>query len=302
MESLLGIRGMKAEDILYYLDAAESMLEISERAIKKVPSLRGKTLINLFFEDSTRTRTSFEIAGKRLSADVVNFTGKSSSVNKGETLIDTIKNLEAMRPDALVIRHASSGALHSVRPYTDAALINAGDGWHEHPTQALLDCLTIRRAKGRVEGLKVVITGDILHSRVARSDLYALTALGARVTVSGPRTMMPPDVALFGADYQPDFDAAVEGADVVMMLRIQAERLQGVYFPDLREYSDRWGLTRKRLGRAHPEAIVMHPGPMNRGVEISDDVADGDHSAILNQVTHGVAVRMAVIFTLIQRR
>lgn len=302
MEGLLAIRGMSREAITAYLDMAESMIEVNERAIKKVPTLRGKTVINLFFEDSTRTRTSFEIAGKRLSADVINFSAKSSSVSKGEGLIDTVRNISAMQPDCIVIRHPSSGALDLVRPFTDAALVNAGDGWHEHPTQALLDCLTLRRAGKHFDGLRVVIAGDILHSRVARSNLAALTALGSTATVTGPRTLIPNDIETLGARYQPDFDLALRGADVILMLRIQNERLTATSFPNVREYADRYGLTAQRLRLAHPEAVVMHPGPMNRGVEISDDVADGARSVILDQVANGVAVRMAVIYHLISQR
>ena len=293
---LLGLEGVPAGEIVHVLDTAKSFVEISERDIKKVPTLRGKTVINLFYEASTRTRTSFEIAAKRLSADTINITGSTSSAQKGETLADTARNLEAMRPDAIVIRHPSSGAPHLLARAVSSPVINAGDGQHEHPTQALLDLFTIREKKGRIAGLEVAIVGDILHSRVARSNLYGLKALGARVRLVGPPTLLPDEFESFGVAVHHDLRSGIAGADVVMMLRIQRERLGGAYFPTMREYSRLYGLNRTRLALAKPDAIVMHPGPLNRGVEIADDVADGDHSVILDQVESGVAVRMAVLY------
>jgi aspartate carbamoyltransferase catalytic subunit len=295
---LLDIESLGTERIVQFLDTAEVFFDVSRRKIRKVPTLRGKTVINLFFEASTRTRTSFEIAGKRLSADVVNVSSSGSSVSKGETLLDTVKNLEAMRPDVLVIRHSSSGAPHFIAKHSSASVINAGDGTHEHPTQALLDAFTIRRAKGAIRGLIVTIAGDITHSRVARSNIHLLTRLGATVRVCGPRTMVPHGIEKLGVSVFDDFGAAVEGADVVMMLRIQRERMGEVLFPTAREYSRRFGLGRRVLSNAKPDAIVMHPGPMNRGVEIDPDVADGPQSAILDQVEAGVAVRMATLYLL----
>jgi aspartate carbamoyltransferase catalytic subunit len=303
-KDLLGIADLTPEEITLILDTAETFRDINKRRIKKVPTLRGKTVINLFFEASTRTRTSFEIAAKRLSADAINISASTSSVVKGETLADTVMNLQAMAPDALVIRHASSGAPHQIARILDAAVINAGDGAHEHPTQALLDALTIRHGKGRFAGLKVAIIGDILHSRVARSNAHLLTKLGAHVVLAGPRTLLP-----FGLEKQiapaegsvcfaRNVEDAVAGADVVMMLRIQLERQAGGFFPSLREYAIHYGLNRRRLALAKPDAIVMHPGPINRGVEIDSDVADGPLSMILDQVSAGVAVRMAVLYLL----
>ena len=299
---LLGIRGLSAEEITHFLDTAESFREISEREIKKVPTLRGRTIINLFFEPSTRTRTSFEIAGKRLSADVINISSSSSSVTKGETLLDTARNLEAMGPDLIVIRHPSAGAPHQLARVCRASVVNAGDGAHEHPTQALLDALTIRHRKGSVEGLRVAILGDILHSRVARSNAHLLTTLGAEVTVAGPGTLAPPEFAALadgkGVSVARRVEEAVEGADVVMVLRIQRERQDKAFLPSLREYAVHYGLNLKRLSSAAPDAIVMHPGPMNRGIEIASDVADGASSLILDQVANGLAVRMAVLYLL----
>ncbi|HEV3471335.1 MAG TPA: aspartate carbamoyltransferase catalytic subunit [Pyrinomonadaceae bacterium] len=299
---LLGIRGLSAEEITHVLDTAESFREISEREIKKVPTLRGRTVINLFFEPSTRTRTSFEIAGKRLSADVINISSSSSSVTKGETLLDTARNLEAMAPDLIVIRHPSAGAPHQLARVCRAAVVNAGDGAHEHPTQALLDALTIRQRKGRFEGLKVAILGDILHSRVARSNAHLLTKLGAEVALAGPGTLAPPEFASLveGRSLRVErrVEAALEGADVVMVLRIQRERQDKAFLPSLREYAVHYGLNLKRLELAAPDAIVMHPGPMNRGIEIASDVADGARSLILDQVANGLAVRMAVLYLL----
>jgi aspartate carbamoyltransferase catalytic subunit len=278
------------------LETARAFEEVARRPVKKVPTLRGKTIVNLFYEASTRTRTSFELAGKRLSADVVNVGGSSSSVSKGETLSDTVRTIDAMHPDVIVVRHAASGAAAYVAQRTRAAIVNAGDGLHQHPTQALLDAFTIISHKGRLEGLTVAICGDILHSRVARSNAALLPLLGATVRLAGPPTLLPRDVETFGCPVYDRLEPALEGADVVMMLRIQRERLGGAFFPTLREYSRVYGLNRRRLALARPQAIVMHPGPLNRGVEISDDVADGEHSVILDQVESGVAVRMAVLY------
>jgi aspartate carbamoyltransferase catalytic subunit len=300
--NLLGIRGLSAEEISHVLDAAETFREINAREIKKVPTLRGRTVINLFFEPSTRTRTSFEIAGKRLSADVINISSSSSSVTKGETLLDTARNLEAMSPDLIVIRHPSAGAPHQLARVCRAAVVNAGDGAHEHPTQALLDALTIRQRKGAIEGLRVAIVGDILHSRVARSNAHLLTTLGASVSVAGPGTLAPPEFAsLVGQGelrVERRVEDALEGADVVMVLRIQRERQDKAFLPSLREYAVHYGLNMKRLALAKPDAVVMHPGPMNRGIEIASDVADGARSLILDQVANGLAVRMAVLYLL----
>jgi aspartate carbamoyltransferase catalytic subunit len=296
---LLGIEPLSAADIGVVLDLADTFLEIFERPIKKVPTLRGKTVINLFLEPSTRTRTSFEIAAKRLSADAINISGSSSSVVKGETLIDTAKNLMAMAPDVIVLRHAHSGGPHLIAQHVEAAVINAGDGTHEHPSQALLDCLTIRRHKGRVEGLEVAICGDIVHSRVARSGLLALGKLGARVRVGGPQTMLPVGIEAMGARAFPRIEQAVEGADVVMMLRIQKERQAGPgLFPNTREYSRYFGLNARMLEGARPDAIVLHPGPVNRGVELDPAIADSGRAVILDQVRNGVAVRMALLYLL----
>lgn len=295
---LLDIESLATQDILQFLDTAEAFFDVSRRPVRKVPTLRGKTIINLFYEPSTRTRTSFEIAGKRLSADVINISVATSSVTKGESLLDTVKNLEAMHPDVLVIRHHASGAPHFVARHTRAAVVNAGDGIHEHPTQALLDAFTIRRAKGTLRGLTVTIAGDIAHSRVARSNAHLLTRLGATVRLCGPRTMLPVGVEALGVEVHDSLARAVEGADVIMMLRIQRERLGEVLFPSTREYARYFGLSRKVLALAKPDAIVMHPGPMNRGVEIDPEVADGRQSVILDQVEAGVAVRMAVLYLL----
>lgn len=295
---LLGIADLSAEEILLVLDTAAAMHEIAQRPIKKVPALRGRTVINLFFEPSTRTRTSFEVAEKRLSADTLNVAIATSSVVKGETLIDTALNLEAMSPDFIVLRHSASGACHLLSRVCRSRIINAGDGMHEHPTQALLDAFTIRQHKGRIEGLKVAIVGDLLHSRVLRSNVLLLTKLGAEVWVCGPPTLVPPGIERLGVHVTAKVDEAVEGADVIMMLRIQLERMQGAFFPSLREYFQVFGMTEERVRRARPDAIIMHPGPMNRGVEIASEVADGPYSVILEQVTNGVAVRMAVLYLL----
>ena len=297
-KDLLGIADLLPDEINLILDTAEAMKEIGSRPIKKVPALRGKTVVNLFFEPSTRTRTSFEIAEKRLSADTLSIAVASSSVVKGETLADTAMNLEAMQPDMIVLRHASSGACHLLARICKSAIINAGDGMHEHPTQALLDAFTIRERKKRVAGLKVAIVGDLLHSRVLRSNIHLLTKLGADVWVCGPPTMIPSDIARFGVKATSRVEEAVEDADVIMMLRIQLERMEGAYFPSLREYFNVFGMTEARVKRARPDAIIMHPGPMNRGVEIASEVADGPYSVILDQVANGVAVRMAVLYLL----
>jgi aspartate carbamoyltransferase catalytic subunit len=278
------------------LETARAFQEVARRPVKKVPTLRGKTIVNLFYEASTRTRTSFELAGKRLSADVVNVGGSSSSTSKGESLSDTVRTLDAMHPDVIVVRHGASGAAEYIARRTRASVINAGDGLHQHPTQALLDAFTIQTHKGRIDGLTVAICGDILHSRVARSNAELLTLLGAKVRLAGPRTLLPRNVEVLGGEAFDRLEPAIEGADVVMMLRVQRERLAGAFFPTMREYSRLYGLNRDRLALAKPDAIVMHPGPMNRGVEIADDVADGTHSVILDQVESGVAVRMAVLY------
>ena len=297
-KDLLSIADLAPDEISLILDTAEAMKEIGSRDIKKVPALRGKTVVNLFFEASTRTRTSFEIAEKRLSADTLNIAISSSSVTKGETLADTALNLEAMRPDMIVLRHASSGASHLLSRLCRSAIINAGDGMHEHPTQALLDAFTIRGRKKRLAGLKVAIVGDLLHSRVLRSNIQLLTKMGAEVWVCGPPTLIPTDITRFGVRATSAIDDAVADADVIMMLRIQLERMQGAFFPSLREYFNVFGMTEARLRRAKPDAIIMHPGPMNRGVEIASEVADGPYSVILDQVANGVSVRMAVLYLL----
>ncbi len=299
---LLGLEGLSAEEIGFLLDTAETFKEVSDREIKKVPALRGRTIVNLFFEDSTRTRTSFEIAAKRLSADTINLTAKASSVSKGETLADTARNLAAMRPDAIVVRHPASGAPELLARHVNCPIINAGDGAHEHPTQALLDLLTIREHKGRLDGLTVAIVGDILHSRVARSNLHALRACGARVRLVGPPTLVPRDFALFGAELVHDLHEGVRDVDVIMMLRIQHERMNGRYFSSLAEYSRLYGLTVDAVALARKDVIILHPGPINRGVEISSTVADGPYSVIMDQVTNGVAVRMATLYVLVGRR
>ncbi len=297
-KDLLGIADLAPNEISLILDTTEAMKEIGSRPIKQVPALRGKTVVNLFFEPSTRTRASFEIAEKRLSADTLSIAVASSSVVKGETLADTALNLEAMQPDMIVLRHASSGACHMLSRICRSAIINAGDGMHEHPTQALLDAFTIRGRKKRLVGLKVAIIGDLLHSRVLRSNIHLLTKMGADVWVCGPPTLIPTDVARFGVRATSDVDEAVADADVVMLLRIQLERMQGAFFPSLREYFNVFGMTEARLRLARQDVIIMHPGPMNRGVEIASEVADGRYSVILDQVANGVAVRMAVLYLL----
>ena len=301
LKHLLGIRELSADQIVHLLDTAESFRDISKREIKKVPALRGRTVINLFFEPSTRTRTSFEIAAKRLSADAVNISVSTSSVSKGETLLDTARNLEAMAPDCIVIRHSSAGAPYHLTRVCNAAIVNAGDGAHEHPTQALLDALTIREHKDGFEGLKVAIIGDILHSRVARSNIYLLSKLGASVSVAGPGTLVPSEFAGLieqSVSVERNIEDAIDGADAVMILRIQRERQTDAFLPSMREYAVHYGLHLNHLGLAAPDAIVMHPGPMNRGIEMSSEIADGGRSLILDQVTNGVAVRMAVLYLL----
>jgi len=298
-KDLLGIEPLEPAEIELILDTAESMAEIGRREIKKVPALRGRMVVNLFFEASTRTRFSFETAEKWLSADTLNFAAKGTSVEKGETLLDTAKNLEAMSPDFLVIRHSSPGVPHFLAAQLKTRVINAGDGAHEHPTQALLDALTIRQRKKSFENLKVAIVGDIAHSRVVRSNVWCLTKLKAKVTLCAPPTLMPVDIESMGVSATSDFEEALSDADVVMMLRVQIERGGKMAFPSSREYFARYGLTRDRLALARSDAIVMHPGPMNRGVEISSEIADdADRSVILSQVANGVAVRMAVLYLL----
>jgi aspartate carbamoyltransferase catalytic subunit len=297
-KDLLGIGDLSRDEIVLILDTAEAMREIGERPIKKVPTLRGKTVVNLFYEPSTRTRTSFEIAEKRLSADTLNIAVSTSSVLKGETLADTAMNIEAMAPDMIVLRHPSSGAADMLARLCRSRVINAGDGMHEHPTQALLDAFTIRERKGRLEGLKVAIVGDLLHSRVLRSNVLLLTKLGADLWVCGPRTLVPVGMDRHGVHVTTSVDEAVADADVIMMLRIQQERMHGAFFPSVREYFNTFGMTTARVARAKPDVIIMHPGPMNRGVEIASDVADGPYSVILEQVANGVAVRMAVLYLL----
>jgi aspartate carbamoyltransferase catalytic subunit len=298
-KDLLGIADLAPEEIRLILDTAASLKEISARPIKKVPTLRGKTVVTVFYEPSTRTRMSFEIAAKRLSADTLNLTVAASSAVKGEILSDTAHNLEAMQPDLLVIRHPASGAPHYLASRLKCGVINAGDGLHEHPTQALLDLLTVQEAKGTLAGLKVAIIGDIAHSRVARSDIQAFIKMGSKVTVAGPATMLPPYLDSLGAAVTCSLEEAVAGADVIMMLRLQLERMNQMFLSTLREYSNYFGLALRHLPLAQDDVIIMHPGPLNRGVEISPEVADGKHSVILEQVTNGVAVRMALLYLLI---
>jgi len=298
-KDILGMQDMSVDEIHLILETAESFLEISTRDIKKVPTLRGKSIINLFYEASTRTRTSFEIAGKRLSADTINISASTSSVVKGETLIDTARTLEAMNPDIIVIRHGAAGAPHLLARLVKQSVINAGDGAHEHPSQALLDLMTIREKKGRLNDLKVAIIGDILHSRVARSNIYGLSKMGAKVVVAGPPTMMPRNIESLGITAYTKLEEAIKNADVIMMLRIQLERQKQNIFPSLREYAQHYCLNRSNIRLAKPDVIVMHPGPINRGVEISPDIADDtEHSVILDQVNKGVALRMALLYLL----
>ena len=297
-KDLVGLESLSQEQILMILDTAEPFKEISERRIKKVPVLRGKTIVNLFFEASTRTRVSFEFAEKRLSADTVNISAAGSSVIKGETLVDTARNLEAMRIDMVVMRHGSSGAARFLADRIPSNVINAGDGRHEHPTQGLLDLLTIRDHCDRIEGLKVCLVGDILHSRVARSNIYGLLKLGAEIAVCAPKTLLPSAIGDLGVQVFKRVEEAIEWADVLNILRLQLERMEDGYVPSLREYNRIWGVTARKLELAPQDLLILHPGPMNRGVEIDSDVADGSHSVILNQVTNGVAVRMAVLYLL----
>ena len=298
-KDLLGTRELTREEVLLILDSAESFKEVSRRDIKKVPTLRGKTVITLFYEPSTRTRVSFEIAAKRLSADTVNISSSSSSSVKGETLKDMGRNLQAMQPDVIIIRHSMPGAPHILAQSIDASIVNGGDGAHEHPTQALLDLFTMREKKGRLDGLKVTIVGDIAHSRVARSNVFALTKFDTEVTVCGPPTMIPPRMEELGVKVEYNLDEAVKDSDVIMMLRIQKERGGVSYIPSIKEYATLFSLKERHFALAKDDVIIMHPGPMNRGVEISDEVADGPYSVILDQVENGVAVRMAILFLLL---
>ncbi len=300
-KDLLDLGSLSSEEIAFLLNAAEPFKEIGGREIKKVPALRGKTVVNLFFEPSTRTRTSFELAAKRLSADVVNMSPSSSSVAKGETLLDTARNIESMQADMIVLRHASAGAAETLARHVRLSVINAGDGWHEHPTQALLDLLTIQEKKGQVRNLHVAIVGDIAHSRVARSNMHALTKMGAKVRVVGPPTMIPPCLHQFGVEVYHHLDEALANVDVIIMLRLQLERQGGSFFPSIREYARLYGLTAARVKRAASDVLIMHPGPVNRGVEIAHDVADSAAAVILDQVSNGVAVRMGLMYLLAQR-
>jgi aspartate carbamoyltransferase catalytic subunit len=295
-KDILEISSLSVEDISLILDTAERMKEISERPVKKVPTLRGKTVVLYFYEPSTRTRTSFDIAAKRLSADSISLSGSTSSMVKGETLLDTARNLEAMKPDVIVLRHPSAGAPHILAKALSTSVINAGDGMHAHPTQALLDMLTVRQHKGSLSGLRIAIIGDIAHSRVARSDCAGFVKMGASVILCGPPTLIPRGIESYGVSVTLDMKAAIDGADVIIMLRIQKERQSGFFFPSEREYSRRYGLNLEKLKSARPDVLIMHPGPINRGLEISPDVADGPHSIILDQVTNGVAVRMALLY------
>jgi len=297
-KDLLGLAGLSREQVTAILEVAEPLRAISERAIKKVPTLRGMTVVNLFFEPSTRTRISFEFAEKRMSADTVNVATAASSVSKGETLVDTARNLEAMRIDMVVIRHPHSGAARFLAERIESNVINAGDGTHEHPTQGLLDLLTLREKLGGLEGKRICIVGDVLHSRVARSNIWGLKAMGAQVAVCGPRSLLPGAIRELGVEVFDRIETAIEWADALNVLRLQLERMQLGYIPSLREYNRVFGVTRARLERAPRDLVILHPGPMNRGVEIDSDVADGPHSVILEQVTNGVAVRMAVLYLL----
>ena len=297
-KDLLGMQDLDAAEIIGVLDTASSMKEIAAREIKKVPTLRGKTVVNLFYESSTRTRTSFEIAGKWLSADVINFSASGSSAEKGESLLDTARNIEAMSPDVVVVRHRAAGAPALLARHLRCGVVNAGDGAHEHPTQALLDLLTIREKKGHLEGLNVTIVGDITHSRVARSDIYGMRKMGITVTVAGPPTLIPAQCQELGVKVSHRLEEAIAHADVIVMLRLQHERMQGGFIPSLREYSRVWGLSLAKLERCRPDVLIMHPGPVNRGVELTPEVADSPYSVILDQVANGVAVRMAVLYLL----
>jgi aspartate carbamoyltransferase catalytic subunit len=297
-KDLLGMQDLDAAEIIGVLDTASSMKEIAAREIKKVPTLRGKTVVNLFYESSTRTRTSFEIAGKWLSADVINFSASGSSSDKGESLLDTARNIEAMSPDVVVVRHKAAGTPALLARHLRCGVVNAGDGAHEHPTQALLDLMTIREKKGHLEGLNVAIVGDITHSRVARSDIYGMRKMGITVTVAGPPTLIPAQCQELGVKVSHRLEEAIAHADVIMMLRLQHERMQGGFIPSLREYSRVWGLSLAKLEHCRPDVLIMHPGPVNRGVELAPEVADSPYSVILDQVANGVAVRMAVLYML----
>jgi aspartate carbamoyltransferase catalytic subunit len=296
LKHLLGLEGVSRDDILAILDAADSFREVLDRPIKKVPTLRGVTVLNLFYEPSTRTRLSFELAEKRLSADLLNFSSSGSSVSKGETFKDTVRNIEAMKVDMIVMRHNCSGAPQFLTEFSSSQVINAGDGCHEHPTQALLDMLSIRRKHGKLDGLRVVIMGDVLHSRVARSNIWGLKTMGASIAVCGPTTLLPIEAEKMGVDVYHDINKALDGADVVNVLRLQLERQQSGLLPSLREYTNLFGITRERRSLLNKNHTILHPGPMNRGVEISSEVADADDSVILDQVTNGVAIRMAVLY------
>lgn len=295
---LLGLEGVPREDITHILDTADSFHEVLEREIPVVPTLRGKTVVNLFYESSTRTRISFELAEKRLSAGPINFSTSTSSVSKGETLRDTIKNIEAMKIHMVVVRHGAAGVPYFLTQWTNAVIVNAGDGLHEHPTQALLDMMTIRRTLGRLEGLKVAIVGDIFHSRVARSNAWGMKTMGVKVTLCGPPTLLPQHPESLGVPVTDNLDEALEDANVVMLLRLQIERQSSGTFPSIREYRDRYGLDLEKLSKLPPDVLIMHPGPINRGIELASNVADGPHSVILDQVTCGVAVRMSVLYLL----
>ncbi|RMF94077.1 MAG: aspartate carbamoyltransferase catalytic subunit [Candidatus Schekmanbacteria bacterium] len=295
----LGIKDLSKDEIETILKTAEALKEVSKRDIKKVPALRGRTIINLFYEPSTRTRTSFELAAKRLSADYLSISVATSSVLKGETLKDTAKNLQAMNPDIIIIRHPHSGAPQMLAECISASVINAGDGWHEHPSQALLDLFTIKEKKGKIKGLKVAIVGDITHSRVARSDIYALTKMGAEVTISGPPTFIPVEAEKLGVEVTFDFEKVIKESDVIIMLRIQLERIKENLFPSHREYAKFFGLDMKKLKKARKDILIMHPGPINRGIELAPEVADSSYSVILDQVTNGIAVRMAMLYLLL---
>jgi aspartate carbamoyltransferase catalytic subunit len=297
---LLGLESLSADEILFVLDTAESFKEVSTRSVKKVPALRGQVVVNAFFEDSTRTRTSFELAAQRLSADIINFSSKGSSVAKGETLVDTARNIEAMGVDVIVIRHSAAGAAELLSRAVQCSVVNAGDGAHEHPTQGLLDVYTIRERFGKVEGLKIAIVGDIANSRVARSNLWALTKLGAQVILVGPPTLVPRSFQQLGATVVHDFDSVVGQVDVINMLRVQFERIKTSQFPTVREFTSLYGLTWDRFQKCKKDVFIMHPGPMNRGIEIQSDIADGPQSGILTQVTNGLAVRMAVLYLVTQ--
>ena len=297
-KDLLGLRDLSKEEIQFVLDTAKSFRDVSLRPVKKVPALRGKTVANLFFEPSTRTRVSFELAEKRLSADTIHIAASTSSIVKGETLKDTANNIESLKIDVLVLRHPSSGAPHRLAPHLRASVINAGDGINEHPTQALLDMFTVLEKKGKIEGLKISFVGDLLHSRVARSNIWGLTKLGAKVTLCAPKTLLPPDVERLGVQVTTNLEEAVKDADVINLLRIQLERQAQSFFPSIREYAKHYQINQTVIKKAKPDVVIMHPGPVNRGIEITSDVLDGPYSVILDQVTHGIAVRMAVLYLL----